>query len=515
MSISFSDPTTGWSFDCVTDPSGTSPPSGGIVLKDVRHRSNNFASDLRLIGLRILVADIDPGNVVAAKTSWFVPLVPSLLAAGPIQELKPSALTAPPAPTATGATFLDRLKSAADELVMLKSYFKDATGNYTGYGIRADYVATPALFAHWPNCEMSALKLSQIFLFSVYGKSPPHEPGGVLMAARCHPLTTYAMAPNTSVDRTRRFQRIESIRFDYRLHLTIDSKPAGSSETSTFTFLNNAGLFRDNDAVSITGGIAGVFGGGRPLAFSKAAFAAVEKQLILEVVAPGLAQGLSGFRDQTGDHWCWDNVHWWGNRGTGPMISTPGAFHAAHIHWRWGSAGSSLRPTIPVIDTTGRPPGLPNRALGGVAGGSLLVDPRIWIQTIRVAVAHNDAVLDPNVASNTLDKLSTVDWKSLFTGLRPKPLDIAAGSDIVCWYSVEVHRELPVASSSEFTPPNYTVTPSKLYTNKLEGTVFLHGIFFAHEAEITGFGIGATGPLHWSRSEKSIRTAAQWFRDAN
>jgi hypothetical protein len=197
------------------------------------------------------------------------------------------------------------------------------------------------------------------------------------------------------------------------------------------------------------------------------------------------------------------------------MISTPGAFHAAHTHWRWGSAGGSLRRTIPEIDTTGRPAGLPNRALGGAAGGSLLVDPRIWIQTIRVAVARNEPVLNPNIPSTTLDTLSKVDWKTLFSGLRASPLDISGGDEIVFWYSVEVHRDLNTPSASEFTPPSYTVTPAKTYNNKLEGTVFLHGIFFAHEAELTGFGIGDTGAQHWSRSESAIRKAAQWFRDAN
>lgn len=501
MALSLSDPTTGWSFEC---PAGTGgePPAGGLIVKNVRHQSNNLARDMRLVGLRLTVAEVEPTGAVASKSNVFVQLDSSSFEFGAIQELKPAAVAAPPASSAAGVTFLDRLKRAADTLVLLKGYFKDPSGVYSGYGVRVDYTAKASLFAAWGNCEVSALKLSQIFLFSTYGKSPPHEPGGVLMAARCHPLTTYEMTENPTLDRTRRYQRIESIRFDYRLNLTVDAKPAEPGGALLSPAGNNAGLFRDNDSVSLTGGFAGtVFHLSRSLGFSKAAFAAVEKQLILEVVAPGLEKGLSSYKEGGTEYTCWDNVHWWGFRGKGAaMISTPGAFHAAHVHWRWGAAGSALRKSIPEIDTTGRPKELP-KDLPGSATGSLLVDPSIWIQSIRVAVIHNDPTLDPNVAGVTLEQLSKEDWKSLFTGLRSEPLDISEGTDIVCWYSVEVHRELK--------------TPSTTLNNKLAGTVFLHGLFFAHEAEITGFGVGDTGPQHWPRSESSIRSGKQWFRDAS
>jgi hypothetical protein len=501
MALSFSDATTGWSFECPAG-SGGEPPAGGLVVKNVRHQSNNFARDMRLVGLRLTVAEVDPSGAVASKSNVFVQLDSASFEFGAIQELKTTAVGAPPGAAGAGATFLDRLKRAADTLVLLESYFKDPSGVYSGYGVRVDYTAKPSLLAAWSNCEVSALTLSQIFLFSGYGLSPPHEPGGVLKAARCHPLTSYVMKENPAVDRTRRYQRIESIRFDYRLNLTIDAKPAEPGGPLPYPGANNAGLFRDNDSVSLTGGFAGtVFHLSRPLGYSKGAFAAVEKPLVLEVVAPGVEKGLSSYKEGGTEYTCWDNLHWWGFRGKGAaMISTPGAFHAAHMHWRWGSAGSALRKSIPEIDTTGRPKELP-KDLPGSAGGSLLVDPGIWIQSIRVAVVHNDPSLNPNEVGVTLDKLSKEDWKSLFTGLRSEPLEIAEGTDIVCWYSVEVPRELS--------------TPSKTMKNKLEGTVFLHGLFFAHEAEITGFGIGDTGPQHWSRSESTIKSGKQWFRDAS
>ena len=42
-------------------------------------------------------------------------------------------------------------------------------------------------------------------------------------------MTIFSLIPNPAVDRSRTFQRIESIRFDYRLHLAIDSIPAAGA----------------------------------------------------------------------------------------------------------------------------------------------------------------------------------------------------------------------------------------------------------------------------------------------
>jgi hypothetical protein len=480
------------------------------VLKNIRHRSNNFANDLRLVGIRMAISEVEPPGKVLSTTSVLVTLGPSDFTVGQIQELKPATVAAPPVAGA-GGTFLDRLKAAADELVMLKSYFKDPSGNYSGYGLRVDYKSKASLFAAMANCEVNALEVSQVMLFSTYGKSPPHEPGTVLMAARCHPLAIYKLVENSGVDRKRNYQRVDSIRFDYRLHLAVDSTPATANAAPT-PKSNNAGLFRDKDSVGVLRGAGGFLQGGRPMAYSKGAFATVEKPLVVEVVAPAVEVGLSAYKSGGSDHWCWDNVHWWGNRGSGPMISTPGAFHAAHMHWRWGSAGSSGRKTIPEIDTTGRPSGLTNLPVSGSGGGTLLVDPRIWIQTIKVAVALNDPSLDPNAAGTALSSLCLQDWKSLFTGLRAKPKDISKGAEIVCWYSAEVLREMTTPASTTF---GFTTTAAATYKNKLEGTVFLHGMFFAHEPEITGFGIGDTGPLYWSKDSSTISKEESWYRDAN
>ena len=513
MSTSYSDPTTGWSFDVETEAAGSAPPAGGLALKNIRHRSNNFANDLRLVGIRLSVAEVEPSGSVLSTTSTLISLGPPAFSVHPIQKLEPSTATAPPVYGASG-TFLERLKAAVDELVLLKGYFKDSSGNYSGYGLRADYTSNSSLFAPWPNCETSALNLSQIFLFSNYGMTPPHEPGSVLQAARCHPLTTYKLIENSGVDRTRNHQRIESIRFDYRIHLAIDSVPSTGTAPPT-PKLNNAGLFRDNDSVAAMSALGGLLSSrSASMAVSKGAFAAVEKPLVLEVTAPAVSEGLSAFKSAGSVSWCWDNVHWWGNRGTGPIISTPGAFHAAHLHWRWGAARPPRYKAIPEIDTTGRPAALRSASLpvSGSAGGSLLADPRIWIQTINVAVVSNDPSLDPNHSGTALADLSKEEWKSLFTGLRPKPLDISAGAEIVCWYSTQVHRQMTTPAS---TTLGFTTTAAATFTNKPEGTVFVHGIFFAHEPEISSLKIGSTAALYWPNSESAVRSGEHWFRDAS
>lgn len=506
MTLNFSDPATGWSFEC-PDSSGK-PYTGGLTLKNIRHHSNNFARDIRLIGIRLRVSDFDNTGQPSIPKNVFVSLDPPNFKSTEIQELRPSALAAPQTAaeraSLTTSSFMDRLKNASDKLLSLGSYFKDASGNYNGYGVRADYTADPTLFSQWPNCEVSGLTIGQTFLFSTYGMSPPHEPGSVLMAARCHPLTTYKFTLNSSVQQWSPIRQILSIRFDYRLYFALDAvpnSPSGGLAQRAQPWPNNAGLFRDNDTLAVGSLLSAAAASFVDPALassanSAAAFAAVEKQLILEVAAPGQRLGLS----KQGSVTCWDNIHWWGNRGSGPMISAPGAFHAAHMHWRWGSAGSSIphgRAAFPG-DTSGRPSGL----TGVGTGGSLLVDPRIWVQSIDVAVAKDDPSRDPEGYGVIRESLSKEDWKTLFTSRAAA--DISAGANIVCWYSVEV--QFPRSSSQ---------LPQLSVPQQLEGTVFVHGIFFAHNAEQTGLTIGDTRPQHWPRNEGSIRSSGQWVRDAS
>jgi hypothetical protein len=122
-----------------------------------------------------------------------------------------------------------------------------------------------------------------------------------------------------------------------------------------------------------------------------------------------------------------------------------------------------------------------------------------------------------------LAQLSTWDFRQRFTSYRPvghnSPADIEAGADLVVWMAITVHRELLVPTVLQLsggihqgTPNNQTVMVR--HFTKSVGRVFVHGIFFAHEAELAKFSVGTTDPQHFPTSEKSIRSAKQWYRTA-
>ncbi|MEI7997137.1 MAG: hypothetical protein WCH01_19775, partial [Methylococcaceae bacterium] len=226
---------------------------------------------------------------------------------------------------------------------------------------------------------------------------------------------------------------------------------------------------------------------------SKIAFYATEKPVNLEVNAPGLIRGASKGRlpNAKDDIVCWDNIHWWGADAPGrPMISTPGAFHAAHIHWRWGEILKSWLARASASWRRFQP-------------GNPLLDPRIPLQTLLIAITKFRRSQDPEHAS--LADLSKEQWDALFHNKSnyPQPEKIQDGGDLVLWYSSEVHPNLPYQMPLPLPPA---------------GTVFIHGVFFAHDREPDPSwpsilsAIGSRDPLYWPRDESDIK---EWFRPAN
>ncbi len=508
--MKLSDPETKWSFDCLTDSAGK-PPAGGLVLQNLRHDGHNFAKDVRVVGLWIETEVVEASGAVfsTAKTTYY-PLDSAIFTVSDIRTLAPKAISN----HATGRNF--NYLREADDALAFSTYFQEG-GNYFGYGVSAKFEA-PALLTSLANCVYSGLTVEQIFLFSRYGHVPKHEPSGGLSAARFHPMTKYAFSANPAYDQNKQFTRVSSIRFDYRLHLYLDTHY--NAPTDTRLTPNQAGVFADSDSALATAGTAASWafthrGATNPLpaVVSAGSFDAAEKPLVLETTAPGLGKGFSVFLttdDKPRIVRCWDNVHWWGSRGPGaPLISTPGAFHCAHLHWRWGAAAGAApgATSDPVFNPTTWPAGAKAPQQG--AWGPL-VDPGIWIQTLRVAVVKNDPKLDPNrgVAPAALTK---ADWKSLFDpGLRSAPADIYAGEDIVLWYSAEVYGEVTLAAPDGHGPP-------ASFSSQPKGTVFIHGIFFAHDAEKSGLAVGTTDPIHRPKTEAYIRSRKplSWFRPAN
>jgi hypothetical protein len=515
MCPSISEARTGWSFNYQTDASGGHPPPGGLVLTNVQHSLHNFARDMRLIGVRLTVQEVDPPSTVVSTRSVFLPLSNPPFTVGLIQLRLPLPAASSSTP---GRTF--QYLQEADEALQFRTFFHDTSGNYLAFALRADYTLPPTYFTtNFPNCIYQSLDISQRFLFSPRGNDPRHEPSGGLYAARCHPIVKFEFARNESVDMSQRFTRIESIRFDYRMHLFLDRHHDLRINQTLEQLGNQAGLFRDGESLRIGSAIGGGIGGGLSEilggivpairrgvaeAVSAALFAAIEKPLVLEVATVGLDKGLSVFSAGGRSRLGWDNVHWWAVRGTGTYISAPGAFHAAHIHWRWGAPASGG----PQFDTSGVPVPVQQSPLAGGIRGAL-VDPEAWIQTIRVAVTRNERALDPTQPNVQLENLCRADWLTLFTGLRPTrptPQDIFSGGDLVFWYSTEVHRSVTI--------PAYESTPSRTYTGGRKGSVFLHGIFFAHDPEIGGVQVGTTQAQHWPKSISTIRSSPEWFRTA-
>jgi hypothetical protein len=503
MSLFLSDRLTGWSFECLTDSAGKRPPEGGIVLRAVRHQQHNFARDLRLIGLRIVVQEVDAQGRVTDRdrTSRFFPLSTSFFKVGELQVLAPEK-TLVPNPV-TGSPFL--YLRGSDDALLFKSFFVDPKrGDAAGYGVRAHYRMHDSVFAQWPNPEYKGLEIDQIFLFSPYAGVPPHEPTKSLTAARCHPMTKFSFSPNDGCDKRKAFQRIESIRFDYRLHLYIDRFDRVGDNSLANQLGNSAGLFRDNRSPNLVGG----------LGVADVVFDAIEKPLVLEVIAPGLTNGFAEYSSGKETVKCWDNVHWWGSRGAGkPIISAPGAFHAGHMHWRWGAENIPFF-FVPEVHTSAAPPAVLAHPLVGAAAERSMVDPAIWMQSIRLAVVKNEPSLDPNQPDVALSSLSKDDWASLFDpGLKRGPADIYDGADLVLWLSIEVPREIVVAGVA-WSPSRPVATPEATYRAGAAGTVFQHGLFFPHDPEQGGIFTGSTEPEHWPDDPDQIREAKKWFRPA-
>lgn len=492
---------TAWSFDLEEDSTGT-PAPGGLIVKNLRHDGHTLARDVRLIGIWLKFENVDPaaGGAVTGTSSRFVPLTSQFFTGAAITEINAGATSTPP---------------AAD--VSMANYF------FPGYGLRALYVSTASVFGGLTNCVMGELRITQSWQFSSYGNNPMHEPSGGLSAARFHPITTYRLVLSPTFDFQQPYVRVASIRFDYRLHLTLD-RTSTTADPASATPSNHAGLFRDRDSPPISTQ-AGTSGAG----FSFASFECVEKPLVYEVVAPGLQDGrsaidlgaLAGGTPRQNVKLCWDNVHWWAHRSVG-HISAPGAFHCAHMHWRWGAPISmfgGLLPTPPPVPNLGnflpplpRPDSRMDRQSDYLANGSIfgaLVDPAIWAQTLRVAVTRHDPALDPT--AQPLASLSTANFNDLFTN-RGAPARVYAGADQVLWYSFEVPRQVTTPVSNAGTMFQYG---GVTYANATGGSVFLHGLFFAHDPERTGRFIGDTAELHRPKTLAQLDAAPTWFRPAD
>ena len=508
----------GWRFDCEAD--GSPAPDGGLVLRAVTHDGHNFAKSMRVVGLWIEFLESAADGTVLRRWKEFHALGAPSFQASAVQVLSPR-----PAPPSWWPGDLFELKESAAAL-QFADHLRQGGGIHS-FGVMARFDGAH-LFAAHANCEHEGAWVEQIFLFSRYSNSPPHEPSSGLQAARCFPLLRYGLLANPRFEAGRPSIRIAGIRFDYRLHLYLDAHystltPAGPPDAA-----NQAGVFADGDSmlgsalrsVRSLAQTANAWGlqarywriprmPPAGTAYSAGAFIAAEKPLVLEVTSPGLGGGMPAFDAAAANGSparvrAWDNVHWWGARGPGqPLVSTPGAFHCAHLHWRWGAAAKAMPATFSsTFDPESYPRGmtLPKdvRSMWGP-----LVDPAIFVQNIRLAVVKNHARLDPDRGAAAAD-MSTDEWARAFE--QGAPEDIGDGADLVLWFSVEVVHVLDA--------PGDGSSPYGDYKPEAGGSVFIHGVFFAHDAEQRGLLVGTTAPIHIPLPRHTIQTRREWFRPA-
>ncbi len=412
-----------WSF------SGALTPGFGLVLSDIRHQQYPFANDVRVSGIWIgRAADV------------FAPV------AGATEEIKPR-LPEKPLLLGLGAPELPKVDDAAPVRPVMAPFAAFPDIQFKDVSYKAPKHVAGAGF------DIPELSFRQTYLFTGYSNNPSHEPGSLVNGARFYPLVSFkcgAAPPDKAVN---------YVRVDYRLEFALEPFLALEALLTARSFLRGApigeqpkaikdlaGLFRDNDQL-MEEFFAFAEATANPLRRSPALkhplayiFDNIEKPLKYEVIGEGVSWGEKG---------AWDNFHLWvAKEGLPP---TPGANHAAHIHWRWGT----IAPFAGSLITAARK-GKPV-SFGGINGaGTPVLDPRIPRQRLRVAVTRVDRGPGPTVRP-------TQRFKEIFEKRTPETIP-DDGTALVAWMSVEAVR-----------PPS---------SDPWEGTFFAHGSFFTHDLDV-------------------------------
>jgi hypothetical protein len=443
-------------------------PHGGVVMRNVYHGGFRLAYDFGVAGLWVFPGPKARDNKHAPKylvlgPPDFIQLDALCNIMRPSQDFDVLRRGGPGEPS-------DGLSAVSGMNVFNSSVKGELVVRW-----RSNY----ALFGK----ESGYLFVTQRFILTDYDAQPAHEPSGGLPAARLHPITEiHYEHPKKGY--------VESFRIDYRIYANLDSwwyerfveRPAtpwldtgghltAGRETSSGKIDNSAGLFRDDDIA------APIYSG---LTAADIVFAAAEKPLKYEIIADGIT-------DEFGVT-PWDNVHWWGvNVKKGSVApSAPGAFHALHMHWRWSWA---LQEGLFWVPKHAGESQFKGQGLFGT-----LVDPRIDKQKLKFAVVLNEGLPDDVHAH------SSEVFEDFFKTHRGKvPEDIQKGGDLVLYYSVEV----PAVDRSS--------TPEYNNWDILQGEVFVHGMFFAHEPEKSSLYAGAMGPMYKRPAESKV--PKKWVRN--
>lgn len=385
----------------------------GLVLERVRHAEHSFASDLRIAAVHVFPAGPDAGGYYTAFRY---------------------VLGSPACPSVDGVMTLE----VPSTKPLLRPYSP-------AQQLSASFAAAPTGPAG------TSIALKQTYVFTDYNKSPTHEPGGLIDAARLYPLLRfeYHRAPK---DRN----PPEWIRVDYRFDISLDGATWDASGASP----NLVGVFADDDGFNTQ--ISSIFSRGY-------------KPVPVEMVGSGLLDGHPTFAT-------FDNIHQWAKARTLPP--TPGAANAAHSHWRWGAISTSLL-------------GAPHFAGLGGPGGPML-DPAIPKQSLDFALTGRTpqpAVADWSTGPTTP---SRAHFSELFTTGRAEPAELSGGSTVTQWWSLVANRSPEAARQA----PDWS------------GTFFVHGFFFAHGPEQIPGLISRAGSLTDSLEKPPLtpRSRKSWFK---
>jgi hypothetical protein len=494
------------------DETETKPwPKGGIILKNVKHDGYNLAKDIRIT--RIWLFGDDNGKEVAEdfKLIW-----------------KDSKRNTPDA----DFELLDfRLKSDTKNINIASPVINSdrVFAKYTPVGfIYAKYKLIQKKESFFFSKESDApFFFEQKVLLTDYGRNPAHEPGAILDATRLFPLTSF----NTNNP------KIKRVRVDYRLHNSLDvfikveeqrpiiyNSPATSVfrkkpiqysmpwtlDIALFSILGRQATVDEKQSLTSRPNQVGVFRDDEhlpgPVALQEELrgdllddlFYAGEKPMPWEICSLGLIDGKPGsnFLQSTSfegedsisfKKLTWDNIHWWGGfnwEGKGKQLpSTPGAFHAMHLHWRWGRvSGFPSSFDFLQMDGTRLIKGLGRGAFGSdqFKGyqrinnstfdiGGPLIDPKIPNQTLRFALTK--------LLSNPSDTPLPISWdastfpsqqkfEELFS-TKIKPRSISQGDNLVLFFSFEARNSNLVETADR----------------QFGGTFFIHGLYFGHNLE--------------------------------
>jgi hypothetical protein len=405
---------------------------GGLRLRRLSHDGELFAEDLGVA--RVWVARKDPKQDTGIQLhditlgSAKCPVVPVVRSDG-----------------SEDAFTFERIEGAAGHLL----------GGYAGINVvKATFqTAAGALGEDTPR-----LTLVQRYVFTPWSSTPSHEPSGLLRATRIYPLVDFSFEPTAETGKS-----ISYIRVDWRLKLSV----GGQS--------NEAGVFKDRDKFPSLSNILSIEG----------FFKDVEKPLLAEMIGQGIDTP-----DVPDSEAPWDNIHVW---RAGFDVPTPGVAYAAHMHWRWGAtAANPQKVGVPVYavptPTIGLPfPHVPSDLTAqqgvvevskggaqftglGRAGGPL-IDYRVPRQRLRFAITDRNGPDEPswnpaNASAQFFDDLFLqAGSRGGAVGSPGHPKAIGKdGGKITVWVSIEC------ASEGEAT-----------VGEDGKGTLFVHGIFFAHE----------------------------------